>query len=112
MLGIALVGTIEELAASPRTQSLVRKQFETNFFGPVNIIKAAIPAMRRQGTGHIMIVTGISQYSNSSKRVYAKVTMQPAIWVPQVWECTARLGGHLKASAIVWPMRLPRSISR
>ncbi|KAL2052888.1 hypothetical protein ABVK25_006828 [Lepraria finkii] len=56
----ALVGTVEELAASPRTQTLVREQFETNFFGPVNIIKAALPGMREKGSGHIMILTGIT----------------------------------------------------
>lgn len=56
----ALVGTVEELAASPRTQSLVREQFESNFFGPVNCIKAALPAMRKKGGGHIIVVTGIT----------------------------------------------------
>ncbi|KAF4951705.1 hypothetical protein F66182_18462, partial [Fusarium sp. NRRL 66182] len=33
----AVVGSVEELAASSRTLSLVRDQFETNYFGPVNI---------------------------------------------------------------------------
>lgn len=56
----ALVGTVEELAASPRTQSLVREQFETNFFGPVNCIKAALPTMRKKNSGHVMVLTGIS----------------------------------------------------
>lgn len=58
---VALVGTVEELAASPRTQTLVREQFESNFFGPVNCIKAALPAMRKKYGGHIMVLTGISQ---------------------------------------------------
>ena len=57
----ALVGTVEELAGSIRTQTLVREQFDSNFYGPVNVIKAAIPAMRKKGLGHIMILTGISQ---------------------------------------------------
>lgn len=56
----ALVGTVEELAASPRTQTLVREQFETNFFGPVNCIKAALPTMRNKNGGHVMILTGIT----------------------------------------------------
>ena len=55
-----MVGTVEELAASPRTQSLVREQIETNFFGPINCIKAALPAMRKQNTGHVLILTGIT----------------------------------------------------
>ncbi|KAI9880378.1 MAG: hypothetical protein M1830_003695 [Pleopsidium flavum] len=38
----AIIGTVEELAASQRTLTLIREQFETNFFGPVNIIKASV----------------------------------------------------------------------
>lgn len=60
-MATALVGTVEELAASPRTQSLVREQLETNFFGPVNCIKAALPTMRKQNSGHVLVLTGISQ---------------------------------------------------
>lgn len=57
----AIVGSIEELAASPRTLSLVRDQFETNYFGPVNIIKSALPQMRKQRAGHFLVLTGISK---------------------------------------------------
>ncbi|KAL9118799.1 MAG: hypothetical protein Q9187_004650 [Circinaria calcarea] len=56
----AIIGTVEELAASPQTLTLVRSQFETNFFGPVNIIKATLPAMRHKRSGHIIVLTGIS----------------------------------------------------
>jgi len=56
----ALFGTLEELAQTPRTQSLVTEQFQTNFFGPVNIIKALLPTLREQKTGHILLHTGIS----------------------------------------------------
>lgn len=59
-MNAALIGTVEELGVSSRTQTLVREQFETNFFGPVNVIKAALPAMRKRCAGHIMILTGIS----------------------------------------------------
>ena len=57
----ALVGTVEELAASQQTLNLVRDQFEINYFGPLNIIKAALPHMRRQKLGHVMIISGISK---------------------------------------------------
>jgi len=56
----ALFGTIEELAQTPRTQSLVTEQFQTNFFGPVNIIKALLPTLREQRNGHVLLHTGIS----------------------------------------------------
>jgi NAD(P)-dependent dehydrogenase (short-subunit alcohol dehydrogenase family) len=57
---IAIVGTVEELAASQRTLNLVRDQFESNYFGPVNIIRAALPHMRKQKAGHIQVLSGIS----------------------------------------------------
>ncbi|KAL8967228.1 MAG: hypothetical protein Q9197_005546 [Variospora fuerteventurae] len=57
---LAMVGTVEELGASPRTCALIRDQFETNYFGHINLIKAAIPSMRRRGRGHIILLTGIS----------------------------------------------------
>jgi NAD(P)-dependent dehydrogenase (short-subunit alcohol dehydrogenase family) len=56
----AVIGTVEELAASHRTQTLVRDQFETNFFGPMNIIRAAIPEMRNKTNGHIIVLGGIT----------------------------------------------------
>ncbi|KAL8935478.1 MAG: hypothetical protein Q9216_005406 [Gyalolechia sp. 2 TL-2023] len=56
----AIVGTVEELGASPRTSALIRDQFETNYFGHVNIIKAALPSMRDNHCGHIILLTGIS----------------------------------------------------
>jgi NAD(P)-dependent dehydrogenase (short-subunit alcohol dehydrogenase family) len=58
--GEAIVGTVEELGATPRTQTLVRDQFERNFFGPTNIIKGVIPEMRGRTNGHIIVLTGIT----------------------------------------------------
>lgn len=55
-----MIGTVEELAASSYSQTLVRDQFETNFFGPMNIIKAIIPDMRSKTNGHIMVLAGIT----------------------------------------------------
>ena len=57
----ALVGTVEELSQSNRTMSLIRDQFETNFFSAVNIIKAILPSMREKKNGHIVVMTGISK---------------------------------------------------
>lgn len=58
----ALIGTVEELSASQQTLNLVRDQFEINYFGPLNIIKACLPHMRRQKSGHIMILSGITAH--------------------------------------------------
>lgn len=54
---VAVVGTVEELSTTPFTQNLVRDQFESIFFSQVNFIKAALPQLRSQHTGHIMILT-------------------------------------------------------
>jgi NAD(P)-dependent dehydrogenase (short-subunit alcohol dehydrogenase family) len=55
----AVIGTVEELSATPATRNLVRDQFDTIFFSQVNFIKAALPQLRAQHTGHIMILTSI-----------------------------------------------------
>lgn len=55
-----VVGTVEELSQSPRTLSLVKDQFETNFFGPVNAIKATLPIFRSKKNGHIVLLTAIN----------------------------------------------------
>lgn len=59
MGGTAVVGSVEELSTTPVTQNLVRDQFETIFFSQVNFIKATLPTLREQHTGHIMILTSI-----------------------------------------------------
>ncbi|KAK7432475.1 hypothetical protein QQZ08_001040 [Neonectria magnoliae] len=53
----AVIGTVEELSTTTFTQNLVRDQFETIFFSQVNFIKAALPHLRAQHTGHIIVLT-------------------------------------------------------
>lgn len=55
----AIVGAVEELGGNAG-QNLVREQFETNFFGPMNMIKAVLPTMRSQHNGHVIVLTGIT----------------------------------------------------
>ncbi len=50
--GYSLVGTIEEASADD-----VRALFETNIFGTLAVIKAALPLLRQQGYGHIVGVS-------------------------------------------------------
>ena len=59
---IAVVGSVEELASSERTRTLVADQFETNYLGPVNMIKASLVQMRKQKSGHILSLGGISMW--------------------------------------------------
>jgi NADP-dependent 3-hydroxy acid dehydrogenase YdfG len=47
--GYSLVGTIEEAGADD-----IRAMYETNVLGPVAVIQAALPFLRKQGWGHIL----------------------------------------------------------
>ncbi len=47
--GYSLVGTIEEASADD-----IRVLYETNIIGPVSVIQAALPLLRKQGGGHIL----------------------------------------------------------
>ncbi len=55
--GVGITGPIEEI---PEIE--IKNNFETNFFGPINVIKAALPQMRRQQSGLIINITSIAGY--------------------------------------------------
>lgn len=55
--GIGITGPIEETP-----ESEIKKAFQTNFHGPINVIKAVLPQMRKQGFGHILNITSIAGY--------------------------------------------------
>lgn len=47
--GYSLVGTIEESSASD-----IKAMYDTNIFGAISVIQAALPVFRKQGYGHIL----------------------------------------------------------
>jgi NAD(P)-dependent dehydrogenase (short-subunit alcohol dehydrogenase family) len=47
--GYAQIGAVEEL-----TEQELRDQLETNLFGAVWVVQAALPHLRRQGAGHVI----------------------------------------------------------
>lgn len=55
--GVGITGPIEE---TPNSE--IEKAFETNYYGPINVIKAVLPQMRKQGSGKIINVTSIAGY--------------------------------------------------
>lgn len=55
--GAGITGPIEE---TPETE--IKANFDTNFFGPINVIKAVLPQMRKQQSGLIINVTSIAGY--------------------------------------------------
>ncbi len=52
--GYALMGALEELS-----EQQIRDQFETNFFGVLNVTRAVLPLLRKQGSGHILNVSSV-----------------------------------------------------
>jgi NAD(P)-dependent dehydrogenase (short-subunit alcohol dehydrogenase family) len=52
--GYALIGAFEE-----NSMEEIKAQFETNFFGAVRVIQAALPIMRKQRSGRIVNITSM-----------------------------------------------------
>ncbi len=53
--GYGLEGAFEEL-----TKDAIRKQFDTNFFGLVELTQAVLPYMRKQGNGYVFNISSIA----------------------------------------------------
>ena len=109
--GFAVAGFAEDLLLEE-----LRQQFETNFFGQVAVTKAALPMMRRQHAGHIIMVSSIGgrisapvigAYDSSkfalegwseSLRIETRslgirvVLVEPGSFQTDIWERNVRLG--------------------
>ncbi len=57
--GYGLIGALEEVS-----EEQIRRNFETNLFGAINMIRAILPIMRQQGSGHILNMSAIAGFSN------------------------------------------------
>tara|TARA_R110002049_G_scaffold18569_1_gene70787 strand:- start:3634 stop:4437 length:804 start_codon:yes stop_codon:yes gene_type:complete len=55
--GAGITGPIEEIP-----EEEINANFDTNFFGPINVIKAVLPQMRGQRAGLIINITSIAGY--------------------------------------------------
>lgn len=55
--GAGITGPIEEIPDAE-----IQRNFETNFFGPIRVIKAVLPQMRAQKSGLIINITSIAGY--------------------------------------------------
>jgi len=55
--GVGITGPIEE---TPDTE--IQQAFDTNLYGPIRVMKAALPQMREQNSGLIINITSIAGY--------------------------------------------------
>ncbi len=55
--GVGITGPLEEI---PMLE--IKNNFETNFFGPIEVMKAVLPQMRSQKSGLIINITSIAGY--------------------------------------------------
>jgi NAD(P)-dependent dehydrogenase (short-subunit alcohol dehydrogenase family) len=72
--GYSLLGTLESLATNE-----IERQFATNFYGVLYVMRAALPVMRRQGTGRILNVSsmaGVIGYGTASAYAATKFAVE------------------------------------
>ena len=55
--GVGITGPLEEIPMGE-----IKNNFETNFFGPIEVMKAVLPQMRNQQSGLIINITSIAGY--------------------------------------------------
>lgn len=55
--GVGITGPLEEI---PTVE--MKNHFDTNFFGPIEVMKAVLPQMRKQRSGLIINITSIAGY--------------------------------------------------
>lgn len=55
--GVGITGPLEEIPIEE-----IKNNFETNFFGPIEVMKAVLPQMRKQKSGLIINITSIAAY--------------------------------------------------
>lgn len=53
--GVSLAGAVEDVTVEES-----RRQFDTNFFGAVRVLRAVLPVMRRQGSGRVIVIGSIA----------------------------------------------------
>jgi NAD(P)-dependent dehydrogenase (short-subunit alcohol dehydrogenase family) len=55
--GYGAFGTVEEIS-----DAAVRQQFDTNFFGALQVTQAVLPLLRRQRSGHILNISSVGGF--------------------------------------------------
>ena len=57
--GYGLIGALEEVS-----DAQIQRNFDTNLFGAIDLIRAVLPVMREQKSGHIINMSAIAGFTN------------------------------------------------
>lgn len=57
--GYGLIGALEEVS-----DEQIHRNFDTNLFGAIKVIRAVLPVMRKQQSGHIINMSAIAGFTN------------------------------------------------
>lgn len=57
--GYGLIGALEEVS-----DEQIQRNFDTNLFGAIHMMRAVLPIMRQQGSGHIVNMSAIAGFTN------------------------------------------------
>lgn len=63
--GYGLIGAIEE-----PSDRQIREQYETNLFGAIDVMRAVLPQMREQKSGHILNLSSVAGFISSASAGY------------------------------------------
>ncbi|MEM6461096.1 MAG: SDR family NAD(P)-dependent oxidoreductase [Pseudomonadota bacterium] len=61
-LAVFCAGVWHPMSADSMDIDKMRQTMEINYFGAVNIVNAVLPGMKKQGSGHIVIVSSVAGY--------------------------------------------------
>src|SRR6516165_7000907 len=86
--GFSMTGFAEDMSLDE-----LRRQFDTNFFGPVAMTKAVLPIMRKQHSGHIIQVASVAgRVGNPLLSAYCSSKFALEGWSESVRMETSSLG--------------------
>jgi NAD(P)-dependent dehydrogenase (short-subunit alcohol dehydrogenase family) len=101
--GYGLLGAIEEASDAE-----VARLFDVNVFGPFRLIRAALPRLRQQGSGHIVNITSIAgRAPMASPGMYAAAKSAVEGLSQSLGQEVAPFGLKVTAIARWLPHRLP-----
>ncbi|AXT53666.1 SDR family oxidoreductase [Aquimarina sp. BL5] len=78
--GAGITGPLEEIP-----EEEIIKNFTTNYFGPINVTKAVLPLMRKQGSGLIINITSIAGYMGLPYRAVYSASKAALEMTTEAW---------------------------